>query len=129
MMLNIQVIRSGLLLFNLRCRNLDFSLPDFVGNNLTSAFFTVLNTISETCIGASIKYIKLQNFSFHFYNDVSVPNLLFVITTQIDSDPEEIRLQLKKIASIFNENFSNNLCQFNGNLCTFQNFQELLAEI
>lgn len=127
--LNIQVIQSGLLLVDLRYGNFDFHFPNFNEYNLSSAFFTVLNSISEICIGASIKYIKLGNFVFHFYNDLNAPNLLFVIITDENSDLDELRFRLKKIASTFNENFSNNLCQFNGNVCQFQNFGELLAEI
>lgn len=127
--LNIQVIRSGLLLLNLRYRHFDFHFLDYSDVDLSSAFFTVLNSMSETCIGASIKYIKFQDFIFHFYNDASAFNLLFVIITDTNSDPVDLRFRLKKIASVFNEEFSNNLGQFDGNVHPFRNFRELLVEI
>lgn len=135
--INIQVIKNGILLVNLRCGNFIFHIPDFNDLNLASigtegeaaAFLAVLNSFSEKIIGSSIKYIKFQNFIFHFYKDISRSNLLFIIITDINSNPEELRLKLKKIASIFNEKFSSNLYQFNGNVGAFQNFGELLAEI
>jgi len=127
--LNIQVIRNGLQLVNIRYGNFDFYFPEFRDFDLSSAFFDVLNSISETCIGAFIKYIRFQNFAFHFYKDTSASNLLFVIITDSNFDPDEIRFQLKKIASVYNEKFSINLSQFNGNVYQFQNFREYLIAI
>lgn len=49
--------------------------------------------------------------------------------TDPNFNPDEIRFQLKKIASIFNEKFSNNLCQFKGNVFPFQNFREHIVAI
>ena len=128
--LNIQVIRNGLQLVNIRYGNVDFQFPEFSDHDLSSAFFDVIYSFSETFIGALIKYIRFENFAFHFYKDTGVSNLLFVIIT----DPnfvttDEIRFQLKKIASIFKEKFPDDLYQFNGNIYQFQNFREHLVAI
>jgi small GTP-binding protein len=76
-----------------------------------------------------MKTINFENFIFHFYKDSKFPNLLYVITTNLDFNPKEINCKIRRIVSVFLSKYSTFIDKFGGDITPFKTFEDTLIEM
>ncbi len=126
MIRNLFIINHGIALLKLNfgeCHSLG------VNDDLIAGFMSAMDSFSKEVTGSSIRSINFKDYIFHFYNDEETDNNLFVFIADSEEDVELINYKINKIASIFNEKYSDTLKNFNGNVYKFNKFKEILIEM
>jgi len=126
MIRNIFIINNGIALVKLNfgdCHSLG------ANQDLIAGFISGLEAITkEITRGSSIQSLNVEDYIFYFFKDNAV-NLLYVFIAEPGDDPEEMNFKLRKIASLFVENYKDILDRFTGEITPFNNFGELLIKM
>lgn len=125
---SIFIIKDGLLIFN---HTFDKGNPLFSNMDLISGFLNAIQSFSSEVTKSYINTINFDNFIFHFYKDSKNYSILFVIITysNSNSNSKEIICKIQKISSIFFDNYSLILNQYDGELTQFYPFSECLTNM
>jgi len=98
-----------------------------ISSDLICGFFSAFVDISEEFFAEQVDYIKFRDSRLYF---TYVENIIFILKFEedllLEEEMEEI---LFEIAVEFMKEFQENLAEWNGNLCTFEDFNRILDQI
>jgi len=98
------------------------------GDTLVAGFMEALSSFSEEIAGSSIKSIDFEDFKFFLFRDPEMNNLLFVLVSDLDDDPQVLSNKIKRIACLFKEAHLKDVKNFHGKLNLFDDFANRLVE-
>lgn len=125
MIQNLFVMKDGIALINQNFGECHSLTKDI---NLITSYLSALQIISEEITGTSIKNINFDEISFHFYIDKKKLGLSYIIVADNDDNLREINNKIHKIKNLFNQLYSAEIEQFNGNISQFKDFGTFLIE-
>jgi len=102
-----------------------------LGNDeyLVSGFIGALHSFSKEVVKSAIKSISFDEYNFHFYKDIKIENLLYILVCDQDDDKDTIKFKIEKIAELFNQNYDDEITRFKGDIEVFDKFSNILIEM
>ena len=122
---NILITLNDLLIFEKHfgeCQSFSGSSSIFAG------FISALNTFSGEFTESSLRSINYEDFKIYLYKESDGYKLLYVLIADSLDEEDEILAKMKRISSIFNDLYYNQLKTYNGKIWQFNNFGKILIE-
>ena len=122
---NIFVILDDVLLFEKHfgeCQSFNGKSSIFAG------FISALHTFSNEFTDSTLRSLNYEDFKIYFYREQEDYKLLYVLIADLSDEQDEILAKMKRISSIFNDLYNNELKTFRGNIWQFNEFSDILIE-
>ena len=96
------------------------------GLEIESSFISALQIFSNELTGSEMRMLELTNKKLIFHQ---TPNNIFAVLCEKADMNTEIISKAQKISELFETTYSEELCQFNGDVNLFHNFRNQLIEL
>ncbi|MHA1230574.1 MAG: hypothetical protein ACTSRP_08115 [Candidatus Helarchaeota archaeon] len=98
-------------------------------NHLISGFIEALFSFSKEIVKSSIQSMNFDEYTFYFYKNPAYEDILYVVVSDRDDEPELMKFKIRKISSIFIEQYTDKLQSFKGDIGIFDGFGDILIEM